>query len=267
MPDHEILPAQVNSSTGHVGSYRRTLPVNLERMYENTLDWEHLPYVHASSFKDIDCLEAGAWGWRARLVDAADNESVIELRLDRQLRRWITCNLEGPNTGAEIWTHVFPLDPEHLSIVVDFFVPGVAAADRDKVGRAYASLYARLYDEDVMMMVQRQQHLDERVVSSETRIDLGPRTGLEFPLTTHLGTRRIVVAELAGDLVAYPALCPHQLGPLQDAPLEAGQVRCPWHGYRFDVRSGECVSGASCRLRVFDVNEDDGRVIVSEPDG
>jgi len=26
-------------------------------------------------------------------------------------------------------------------------------------------------------------------------------------------------------------------------------VTCPWHGYRFDVRSGRCVSGQAFRLR------------------
>ena len=63
-------------------------------------------------------------------------DSVIELRLDREARRWITRNLEGPSKGAEIWTHAFEVAPQMLDIVVDFFVPNVPAAQRDKVGRA-----------------------------------------------------------------------------------------------------------------------------------
>ena len=51
-----------------------------------------------------------------------------------------------------------------------------------------------------------------------------------------------------GELVVFPALCPHQLGPLAASALEDGLVTCAWHGYRFDVRSGDCVSGQSCRL-------------------
>jgi nitrite reductase/ring-hydroxylating ferredoxin subunit len=70
-----------------------------------------------------------------------------------------------------------------------------------------------------------------------------------------------VVNESAGKLVAYPALCPHQLGPLGEAELEAGVVTCPWHGYAFDVRTGECRTGQSCTLSDLpDIAEVDGRV-------
>ena len=56
MPDHEIIAAFPSSQLPHVGTYRRVLPVSLVRMYENTLDWEHLPFVHDSSFSSIECL-------------------------------------------------------------------------------------------------------------------------------------------------------------------------------------------------------------------
>ena len=36
-----------------LGNYVRRLPVNMARMMENAHDWEHLPYVHASSFASI----------------------------------------------------------------------------------------------------------------------------------------------------------------------------------------------------------------------
>jgi nitrite reductase/ring-hydroxylating ferredoxin subunit len=59
-------------------------------------------------------------------------------------------------------------------------------------------------------------------------------------------------------LIAHSAICPHLLGPLTEevdavtAPDADGppacQVRCPWHGYRFDIRSGRSVDGRSLRL-------------------
>jgi len=45
MPDHETYPPFPSSRLPHVGTYRRVLPVSLVRMYENALDWEHLPFV------------------------------------------------------------------------------------------------------------------------------------------------------------------------------------------------------------------------------
>ena len=263
MPDHETLPARSDNGTGHVGTYRRVLPISLARMYENALDWEHLPYVHADSFASIECLDAGPWGWRAAVQDASGNESVIELSLDRACRRWITRNLEGPNKGAEIWTHAFPIDAERVDIVVDFFVPGVSEAVREKVGKAYAGLYSRLYDEDVQMMVERQRQLDSRVEAGADSVDLGPETDLETPVTVRLGSREFIVTRVNDELVAYPTLCPHQLGPLGSAPIDGGRVSCPWHGYQFDVRSGDCVSGQNCRLQLPLVESRDGRITVS----
>ncbi len=266
MPDHETYPPFPASELPHVGTYRRVLPVSLVRMYENALDWEHLPHVHATSFRSIECLDAGPWGWRARTVSGSGDKNVIELRLDRACRRWITRTLEGRNRGAEIWTHAFPIEPARVDIVVDFFVPGVAAGDREKVGRAYASLYSRLYDEDVAMMVERQQQLDRRMVrtGAEAVLDLGDRTDLSLPLKVELDGRPVVVNESGGKLVAYPALCPHQLGPLNAGTLEEGVVTCPWHGYAFDVRTGECRTGQTCRLTDLpEVTEVSGRVRLS----
>jgi nitrite reductase/ring-hydroxylating ferredoxin subunit len=263
MPDHEILTARSDTATGHVATYRRVLPVSLERMYENTLDWEHLPHVHADSFSSITCLDAGSWGWRAEVADARGVSSVIELTLDRSVRRWITRNLQGPNKGAEIWTHVFPVEPQRLEIVVDFFVPGVSAESRDKVGAAYAGLYSRLYDEDVAMMVERQRALDTRIEAGARSADLGLRSQLQLPMTVTLGSREFVIASVDDELVGFPSLCPHQLGPLDASALDGVSVTCPWHGYRFDVRSGECISGQACRMQSLVFSEQDGRVTVS----
>lgn len=146
----------------HAGTYRRELPVSIERLYENAIDWEHLPYLHRNSFAQIECADAGAWGFRARVWPQPYNERrsvVIELRLDRELRRWITSNLYGPGTGTEVWTHAFSLAERQTLVVVDFFVPGVDEARRMGIGRFYTNLYARLYDEDVLMMSERQLQL------------------------------------------------------------------------------------------------------------
>ena len=251
MPDHEVLPAFADSVLPHVGTYRRVLPVTLERLYENALDWEHLPYVHQSSFSAIRCQASGHWGWRAEVASPRGTVSVIELKLDRSCRRWITRTLQGSNKGAEIWTNAFAVGADRVDIVVDFFVPGVDAAARDKVGGVYAALYSQLYDEDVAMMVDRQRHLDRKVGGSrreERVLNLGSRGQLRLPQTQVFAGREYVIAEAAGEILAYPARCPHQLGPLADAPMVAGVVTCPWHGYRFDVRTGECVSGQNCRL-------------------
>jgi len=249
MPDQRAYPAFAESRLPHVGTYRRVLPVSLERMYENTLDWEHLPHVHSSSFAAIECEAAGPWGWRARTTTRDGEMLLLELRLDRECRRWITRTLEGANAGSEIWTHAFAVAQRRTDVVIDFFVPGVAAVDRDKIGAAFSRTYARLYDEDVAMMVERQRQLDVRIEAQRpesTPVCVGARDGLTLPMLVAFGGRMFHVVRVGGELVAHATRCPHQLGPLPAA--QDGTVRCPWHGYEFDVKSGACTSGQVCRL-------------------
>lgn len=270
MPEHQYLQPDARSHIPHVGTYRRVLPVSLERMYENALDWAHLPHLHDSSFSAIDCIEAGTWGWRARTTDSRGGVAVLELALDKQCRRWITRNLEGPNVGAEIWTHAFEIGPRRVDIVVDFFVPDVPVEARAKVGQAYGRSYERLYDEDVRMMTGRQREIDTRLESLllfDERHPLGARSELALPVSVKAFGRRYHVAEVDGDLVAYSAVCPHQMGPMNPTPDAEGIVDCPWHGYRFDVTSGACVSGSACRLQAApEVILEGGQVILIRPD-
>ena len=268
MPDHSTYPSFPGSAIPHVGTYRRVLPISIERMYENALDWAHLPYLHSSSFTSIECEEAGPWGWRARTTNHSGEEQLLELRLDKACRRWITRVLEGQGAGAEIWTHAFSIAERRVDIVVDFFFPDVPEALRDKVGAAYARQYEILYDEDVAMMAGRQAQLDKRFpgrrAGDTAKLSLGGRDALQLPRTVQLLERDYVIVEVAGELCAFPAVCPHQLGPLDAGALENGTVTCPWHGYVFDVRTGECVSGQPCRLNnLAAVTEVNGEVFVA----
>lgn len=242
----------------HVGTYRRELPVSLERMYENTIDWEHLPYLHRSSFARIECLEAGDWGFRAQVWSQPYDERrrfVIELKLDRDLHRWITRTLDGPGLGSEVWTHAFALGERQTLVVVDFFVPGASAERAPELGKIYRDLYARLYDEDESMMTGRQTQLDlirsAHTPPEKRRRVLGSweEVRARLPITVEIGGRSFRVIEIDGRLVAHSTVCPHRLGPLSDAPVRDGVIECPWHGYRFDIVTRQCVSGSQkCSL-------------------
>ena len=241
----------------HVGTYRRELPVGLDRLYENAIDWEHLPYLHRTSFAKIECLDAGQWGFRARVWPQpfdGRRTVVIELKLDRECRRWITSTLEGPGLGSEVWTHAFAMAERQTLIVVDFFVPGADEDRAPQLGSFYKDLYARLYDEDVWMMSTRQAQLDliKSGKPSETpaRRVLGTidEVRARLPLSIEAGGRQFRIVEVGGEFIAHATVCPHSLGPLENATIESGTVECPWHGYRYDIRTRQCVNGAKCSL-------------------
>jgi nitrite reductase/ring-hydroxylating ferredoxin subunit len=54
--------------------------------------------------------------------------------------------------------------------------------------------------------------------------------------------------EVNGVRIRHAAVYPHLGGPLDDAPVEDDCVRCPWHGYRFDLRTGRSADGGALRL-------------------
>jgi nitrite reductase/ring-hydroxylating ferredoxin subunit len=242
----------------HAGTYRRELAVSIERLYENALDWEHLPYLHCSSFAQIKCTDGGASGFRARVWPKPYNEGrsfVIELRLDRDLRRWITRTLDGPGTGTEIWTHAFQLAERQTLVVVDFFVPGIDDPKRIEIGHFYVDLYTRLYDEDVLMMSERQRQLDlfrTHIEEDTPPLVLGSLADVRarLPITINSGGLKFCIVEREGELLAYSTLCPHMLGPLRASKIHDGIVECPWHGYGYDIRTRECVTGANLTLAI-----------------
>ena len=241
----------------HIGTYRRELPVSVERLYENAIDWEHLPYLHGSSFARVECIESGEWGFRARVWAQPYDERrmfVIELKIDRECRRWITSTIEGSGAGSEVWTHAFPVGDRATHIVVDFFAPGVTPDRAQEIFSFYQNLYTRLYDEDVEMMTGRQAQLDEIKIRARTqspsRRVLGPleQVRMRLPMMIEERGRRFRIVEVDGKLVAHATVCPHTLGPLGTATVTDGIIECPWHGFRFDITTGKCVSGHQCTL-------------------
>lgn len=53
------------------------------------------------------------------------------------------------------------------------------------------------------------------------------------------GDRIVALFNVDGAIFALDGVCPHQGGPLGKGALAGGIVTCPWHGWQFDVRSGQ----------------------------
>ena len=119
------------------------------------------------------------------------------------------------------------------------------------VGSAFVRLYTRLWDEDEAMMVRRQALIDENggrrmsSVEAERKVPLGSLADLRkrLPLVLRIAGRELRLVDSDGVIRVHPTVCPHLGGPLAEAPVEDGCVTCPWHGYRYDLASGRCVSG------------------------
>ena len=69
-----------------------------------------------------------------------------------------------------------------------------------------------------------------------------------LPRMVEVGGERFRIVEVEGELIVHAATCPHWLGPLDDAEVIDGCIRCPWHAYVFDVRTGESRDGRGLTL-------------------
>ena len=90
--------------------------------------------------------------------------------------------------------------------------------------------------------------------------------------------REIGIFNVAGDYYALANRCPHEGGSLcegfvtgiarSDGPNDyrmerKGEfLRCPWHGWEYDIKTGQCIGDRRQYLRKYEVVERDDDVFV-----
>jgi nitrite reductase/ring-hydroxylating ferredoxin subunit len=70
----------------------------------------------------------------------------------------------------------------------------------------------------------------------------------------------IALCNVGGTVYALDNTCPHAGGPIGEGTMDGEVVTCPWHGWRFNVRTGERPENpdfklARCQVRVVDGKE------------
>ena len=109
--------------------------------------------------------------------------------------------------------------------------------------------------------------------------DVGSASDLERDgrVVARVGGRAVgVVAEPDGTVHGIRNRCPHHGGPLCLGTVRerveggpgvyalAGRhvLRCPWHGWEFDLETGACLDEPSLRAAVYPARLEGGRVLV-----
>ena len=81
--------------------------------------------------------------------------------------------------------------------------------------------------------------------------------------TVHAGEEEIALAHVDGAFYATQHACIHLEGPLGEGRLEGCVLTCPWHGWQYDVRTGENEFDRAIVLRTYEVRVEDGEVQVA----
>ena len=59
------------------------------------------------------------------------------------------------------------------------------------------------------------------------------------------GDRIVALFNVDGEFFALDGICPHQGGPLGKGRLNGCILTCPWHGWQYDVKTGQHQTNAS----------------------
>lgn len=65
--------------------------------------------------------------------------------------------------------------------------------------------------------------------------------------------KTLAVFNVDGTFHAIDNTCVHRGGPLGEGEAEGTVVTCPWHGWQFDMTTGECTKNPSAKVTVYPV--------------
>ena len=95
---------------------------------------------------------------------------------------------------------------------------------------------------------------------------IGDRSALarNAAIVRSVGGYEVGIFDVDGELFALENSCPHQGGPLAEGSVERGIVTCPWHAWRFNLRTGCMTLGDFARVARFAIFVDEGRIWLGE---
>jgi len=83
-------------------------------------------------------------------------------------------------------------------------------------------------------------------------------------IAVRLGEREIALYHLpGGEFRATDNICSHEYAQLSDGWLENGEIECPLHAARFDIRTGRALCApAETNIAVFEVKQEGADLLV-----
>ncbi len=86
------------------------------------------------------------------------------------------------------------------------------------------------------------------------------------PRLVEVAGRRIVLVRAGDAVYAIADACAHRGGPLSEGKVSGTRLACPYHGWHYDVKTGQCVfprNGAAVESYPVEIAE--GQIHVDLP--
>lgn len=77
-----------------------------------------------------------------------------------------------------------------------------------------------------------------------------------------LNGREIAVFHVNQDFYAFKNSCPHHGVELSQGKIENDSIRCPGHGYQFDLKTGQCDRDPFLRASTYDLKIEGDQIFI-----
>jgi nitrite reductase (NADH) small subunit/3-phenylpropionate/trans-cinnamate dioxygenase ferredoxin subunit len=75
----------------------------------------------------------------------------------------------------------------------------------------------------------------------------------------------VALCNVGGTVYALDNCCPHAGGPIGEGTIDGDCVECPWHGWRYNVKTGERPENPQIKVDCFPVHIEDDTIQVTIP--
>lgn len=79
--------------------------------------------------------------------------------------------------------------------------------------------------------------------------DVKPGQGI----VAEINGKTVALFNVDGTFHAIDNTCVHRGGPLGEGETEGSVVTCPWHGWQFNLSTGECLKNPAAKVAVYQV--------------
>jgi nitrite reductase (NADH) small subunit len=248
-----------------------------ETIVEQYFDIEHIEHVHPKTFgKGIlvhsevdkviwDLLWPSFLGFRARtrfeqFHYSKNNSDYIEARAVSgfAMNSATLVTITPTEKGARVQElhrfalPIIPLVKKFLTKIIERHLAKIWAEDL-AVGVCYGGFPGTGRILSKREHAQRNLNFTESSGSSNSRsipLEQLPILGSSKRFT--LGNNELVVHHSESGYLASIGRCPHRGAPLELGGVVDGELVCPWHGWRFDVDTGNCPRNGR-NLRIYQV--------------
>ena len=85
----------------------------------------------------------------------------------------------------------------------------------------------------------------------------------DFGLMVEIDGKTIGLFRYQDAVYAIDGTCTHRAGPLAEGELEGRNAVCPWHGWEYDVTTGECQTIPGEKVSCYSVKVEGDSVYVA----